>query len=967
MVTLAAANVEIRARFDKFDNDLRAGTQKALKNVEKDFDTSFKKISKDSAKELKKEISGVKLTPDIDMGPFERKFKEGVKRSVTGAENDASKSFKRIEQGLDSIGTKAFAVFKFAGIAGGISSLVAELSVLIGAAAQASGALLLLPAAAAGALSSFLVLKIGLFGLGDALRGLFAEDPKQFAEGFEKLSPVAREFVNEIKRVKPALDAFRKSIQDTLLGGFVDQVRALSASLLPTLQSGLVGTAAALNLAARSILTFLGTKAAVDSLSATFTNMKAVMVAFTPALAPLLQALLDLINVGMQVLAEKTGTATNAIVNFSANISKAAANGSLKKTILDAVVVFNQLARIAGNLIGVLRNVFGAAAGADGLLNNIESVTQKLDELTKSAEAQQKLKDIFKGLEVAGPILLGLSLLAGVFGTLTKLAAPFAAGLSAISAAAAAAEVPLAPLLLTIGAIAVALGLLVAGFIFAFNNIKPFHDAIVALGDAIAPIGKVLGEVFTDTILPALKAVGSAIKDQFGPIIARISQVISGTIVPAFKALSNAIQQNKIVFTVLGAIIGFVVRIVGTVLANVLGFLIKAILTVAGVIINVLVTAFNVVIRVVGAVFKAVVVVINFFKAIPGAITSAFNAVVSFFANLGSSIANAVAGVAAFFASAVATIFNVFQAVSAFIGGIFTAIFEFFTGSPEKVVAFITSVREAIINGLTTAVEFITGLPGKILAALLAAGNFLAEVATNIWNGFTNAISTAFNATVEFVKAIPGKIVSFIVSAGNFLAKVATDIWNGFFEAEKRGVETIFAFVKAIPGKIKGFFASAGNLLLQVGKDVINGLKNGIVSAANAVIDFVKGLGGSIVAAAKAGLGIKSPSKAMQLIGQDIGDGLILGMVDRFAAVNAAASLLGKEATVAVGETVFPNGVPTGGIRPPNLSNFSTPAGLRPAAATANVVQNIVVNLPTGDPMAAALAVSNRIAASVAS
>jgi len=82
--------------------------------------------------------------------------------------------------------------------------------------------------------------------------------------------------------------------------------------------------------------------------------------------------------------------------------------------------------------------------------------------------------------------------------------------------------------------------------------------------------------------------------------------------------------------------------------------------------------------------------------------------------------------------------------------------------------------------------------------------------------------------------------------------------------------------IAEIWGQVERFFTDID--LKQMGKDIILGLIAGISSMARSVVDSVGGVVGGAIAGAKKLLGIASPSKVMEEMGEYTGEGFAIGI-----------------------------------------------------------------------------------------
>ncbi len=220
-----------------------------------------------------------------------------------------------------------------------------------------------------------------------------------------------------------------------------------------------------------------------------------------------------------------------------------------------------------------------------------------------------------------------------------------------------------------------------------------------------------------------------------------------------------------------------------------------------------------------------------------------------------------------------------------------------------SVVNFIQSSAISIINGLKIAWDFLKPsfeelwkvIQERLLPSLQRLWNeVLKPLAPYIGGALVAAIWVAVNVLTEMIKFWSG-VYDAVVNVVRILRAVAD--WVGFafgnfimwindtrraieqfgYNAYNRLVEVV-NFFKALPGNILGAVRGFGNLLYNTGRDLIQGLINGIGSIGGQIGERIKGFANDAVKTAKNILGIKSPSKVFEGIGENIGLGMIRGI-----------------------------------------------------------------------------------------
>lgn len=191
----------------------------------------------------------------------------------------------------------------------------------------------------------------------------------------------------------------------------------------------------------------------------------------------------------------------------------------------------------------------------------------------------------------------------------------------------------------------------------------------------------------------------------------------------------------------------------------------------------------------------------------------------------------------------------------------------------------INGLQSGISNGYQAVVAFFTALPGRILAFLAAAGSLLLNTGRNLLQGMQNGINNGYTAVVSFFTALPGRVVAFLASAGSWLVGAGQNTINGLRNGLVQTWVNVTSFLAGIPGAITGAVSGAGQWLFSAGQNVVQGLLDGIRSLAGSIGKFFLDLlPGWIVGPFKAALGIHSPSRVFAGFGENIGEGVMLGV-----------------------------------------------------------------------------------------
>lgn len=252
------------------------------------------------------------------------------------------------------------------------------------------------------------------------------------------------------------------------------------------------------------------------------------------------------------------------------------------------------------------------------------------------------------------------------------------------------------------------------------------------------------------------------------------------------------------------------------------------------------------------------------------------------------------------FLAEVKSLFDIFgqgtasgQTLKAGVGGFFKEVL----GTLTKVVPMVKHFfLDMIIVGLKAyiAIKPIVAKVKELWASASEAG-----VLTQIFDSLVN-VAQLFGAVLLGAVVVVGVLWAAMIA-------VSVAVWTA--------VGAFLGFVEIAGGALTGWVATAATAAY----DFVAGLVQGIADGAGMVVSAVTGLAGSATGAFKSALGIASPSKVMQGLGENTGEGVAVGIDDAAPDVHGAASGLATAAVEGVsgggsGSSSTPPAAAGGGI-----------------------------------------------------
>jgi hypothetical protein len=234
-------------------------------------------------------------------------------------------------------------------------------------------------------------LKIATMGLSDAFKAW--DDPAKFAEALKKLHPEAAKTVLAIKSLEGAFKAAQKRLQGRLFAGLAQEVQTLGKIYIPILERSFGRIVDVVNDVAKSISEMLQESDRVVDMATIGSNIAKVWENLAGVFAPFGAALIDILVVSTDVLAELTGGAKKAARGFNAFIAEARKSGKLKQWILNGVQAMKDLWAIVKNVGLALGAIWKGLNGGDAksFLATLRDMTARFNEFIRSAQGQRVL------------------------------------------------------------------------------------------------------------------------------------------------------------------------------------------------------------------------------------------------------------------------------------------------------------------------------------------------------------------------------------------------------------------------------------------------------------------------------------------------------------------------------------------------------------------------------------------------
>lgn len=655
--------------------------------------------------------------------------------SLGGSGGGASRSLIGLTGTIGRLGAMA-------GSVPAVASLGSSIAAMAPAAALAAPAILM--AASAG-----VALKVGMQGVGDALKG--------DEEALKKLTPAARDFVTQTRALAPAWKEVQQHIQTALFKDLGSTLTSTAKTVLPELDAQLTRSAGSLNLMGREVLTTaaglsksgaLGT--ALDGANAGLKNMSGIP-------ATIVQGLVQIGAAAAPAFTRLTAGVSRGVDSISTKMANAFKSGAMERAIEQAIGIAKQLFGVIGDIAAIAGNIFGPAAAAGaGFLPVLASIAEQVRQITGSAAFQGTLTALFTTLASIGQALstvLGAALRATMplIQTLVQtLAGPLQAAMKTVTPA-------ISALVTAVGTALTPVVQALSGVLAGVLPVLAQVTAMVAgaMGPALVLVGQLIGQLVTAlasalapvlSALPLLIAPILATFQQLAPILVGIATQLITALTPALMTIGKALGQLMVALQPLIAALGQLLVTALKALMPIINALMPIITKLANIlakllssaIINVVVPAIELIVALLTGDFSGALNAAkrlltglwthfkNVFNAIKQVVSGAVRAVVRLLVSMGTQAWAAVKRMASNIASAARS------------------------GASR--------LWQAIKSGVTTAVNWVKSLPGRAVRALGNLGSKLWNAGRSLINGFVNGIKSAIGKVKSTLGSITSKL-----------------------------------------------------------------------------------------------------------------------------------------------------------------------------------------------------------------
>jgi tape measure domain-containing protein len=240
-----------------------------------------------------------------------------------------------------------------------------------------------------------------------------------------------------------------------------------------------------------------------------------------------------------------------------------------------------------------------------------------------------------------------------------------------------------------------------------------------------------------------------------------------------------------------------------------------------------------------------------------------------------------------------------FAVLTQFLSGIGDNLADVVTTVGTMITTFITAVGDQAVAiataGTDALIDFLEGITNNLFKVTETVGTLITTFITSVANEGTRIVTAGSDALIRFIEGI-GRNASRVVTAGvDTVIRFIEGIGQNGIRLAKAAADVVIDFLNALAEVIRQKAPELRAAGLNIAAAIADGITGGLASKAKGIADSAVGTAKGAIGAVEKVLGISSPSKVFIEIGQQMGEGMIVGLSDT-RGVELAAEHMGNVA-----------------------------------------------------------------------
>lgn len=399
-----------------------------------------------------------------------------------------------------------------------------------------------------------------------------------------------------------------------------------------------------------------------------------------------------------------------------------------------------------------------------------------------------------------------------------------------------------------------------------------------------------------DSFLGSIETVQIQLGSVFLPIL---TQVLNDALIPSVNIIGNMVTAFS---SAADPIAGLTAAL--NILSPGLGSIVPAIMPIVDIISANLVPILGTLAAIIGGVVIA-------------ALVSLVAPIVALAAPIAAAIAIAAAMYAAYqsnFMGIQTAVQTAITAVQAVITSVMSAVAAFWASNGAGILQMASNLWNDITELVTAAVEMISAVLTSLASFITANQAAISNIINGAWVVITSIFSGAIQVITGIFQVFTGLLQGDTSKMAEGVKNIFSGLWTALYGIVSGGAQTIVGLIQGLASAIMGLAGMFNEAAHNIGQAIIDGIVNAVSAGASAIASAVSEAANNALAAAKAALGIHSPSTAFYEIGKQSVAGWSNAITDKGSQLAQAVEGVAQQALGAARDTLglSPGGVASG-------------------------------------------------------
>lgn len=199
--------------------------------------------------------------------------------------------------------------------------------------------------------------------------------------------------------------------------------------------------------------------------------------------------------------------------------------------------------------------------------------------------------------------------------------------------------------------------------------------------------------------------------------------------------------------------------------------------------------------------------------------------------------------------------------------------------------------NDIVKSGLGLLTNFLNGIANNLYLVINAAGNIILSFIEGTGKKANEVINAGVDVIVKFIKGIGDNLIRVTNAAVDVIVEFISGIDDNALKIINAAADMLGDFLEGLAKAIRTNSKRFRDAGVDIAAAIIDGMTFGLASKAKGVADKAVDVAKGALGAVTGFLGIKSPSKMFQLVGENMAQGMAVGLDNNISAEQSVVNM----------------------------------------------------------------------------